>query len=203
MQYSTLCTYITTFLSGRPPESALGKGVGEEKLAKKSKNNTFENILLEAIEEVLSGLGENVKTAIFFHLEENFNTKKKEIPQKIMDFQAALEQVFGLGARNLEILFMKSLHSKIELVCKWPTWCKWVIPEVTFQEYICLMKRKFEEVGTRQKDIQVFINVPEEIETTVHSSYPMAKEEKKVSSALSCAAVCLVSFVRSRAHLEL
>lgn len=140
-------------------------------MAKKSKDNTFENILLEAVEEVLSGLGENVKTVVFFHLEENFNLKKKEIPQELVDFQAALEQIFGLGARNLEILFMKSLHSKIELVCKWPTWCKWVIPEVTFQEYICLMRQKFEEVSKTQNDIQVFINVLERNETAVHSSY--------------------------------
>lgn len=162
--------YVTTFSRGAQ-ENALENGAGAKKLAKKSKNNTFEHILLEAIEEALSVFGENVKTAVFFHLEENFNIKKKEIPQKIVDFQAALERVFGLGARNLEILFMKSLHSKIELVCKWPTWCKWVIPEVTFQEYICLMKQKFEEVGTRQKEIQVFINAPEEKITAVHSSY--------------------------------
>jgi hypothetical protein len=164
--------YITTFLRGRPRENGSWKWRRcKKKLAKDSKNNTFENILLEAIEEVLSGLGENVKTVVFFHLEGNFNIKKKEIPQKLVDFQAALEQIFGLGAKSLEILFMKNLYSKIELVCKWPTWCKWVIPEVTFQEYICLMKQKFEEVNTRQKDIQVFINVPEENETAVHSSY--------------------------------
>lgn len=116
-------------------------------MAKKSKDDTFEHFLLEAIEEALSGFGENVKTAVFLHLEENFNIKKEEIPRKIVDFQAALEHFFGLGARSLEILFMKSLHSKIELVCKWPTWCKWVIPDVTFQEYVCLVKQKFEEVG--------------------------------------------------------
>lgn len=45
-------------------------------MAKKSKDNTFEHILLEAIEEVLTGLGENVKAAVFFHLEENFNIKR-------------------------------------------------------------------------------------------------------------------------------
>jgi len=138
-------------------------------LAKKSKNDTFEHILLEAIEEGLADLGENVKTAVFSILEENFNIKKKEIPQKIMDFQVALEQVFGLGAKNLEILFMKSLHSKLMLACKWPTWCKWVIPEVTFQEYVCLMKQKFEEVEIRQKDIQVLVNVPKDEEIEVHS----------------------------------
>jgi DNA-binding protein YbaB len=33
----------------------------QKKLAKKSKNNTFEHILLEAMEEALAGLGENVK----------------------------------------------------------------------------------------------------------------------------------------------
>ena len=146
-------------------------------MAKKSENDTFEHILLEAIEEGLAGLGENVKTAVFSILEENFNIKKKEIPQKIVDFQAALEQVFGLGAKNLEILFMKSLHSKIMLACKWPKWCKWVIPEVTFQEYVCLMKQKFEGLGTRQPDIQVFMNVPEEKEIAVHSSNSLSKEK--------------------------
>ena len=140
-------------------------------MAKKSKENTFDHILLEAIEEALAGLGENVKTAVFSILEEEFNIKKKEIPQKIMDFQAALEQVFGLGAKNLEILFMKRLNSKIMLAYKWPTWCKWVIPEVTFQEYVCLMKQKYEEVRTRQKNIQIFVNAPEEKEIEVHSSH--------------------------------
>ena len=138
-------------------------------MAKKSKKDTFEHILLEAIEEGLADLGENVKTAVFSILEENFNIKKNEIPQKIMDFQLALEQVFGLGAKNLEILFMKSLHSKLMLACKWPTWCKWVIPEVTFQEYVCLMKQKFEEVEIRQKDIQVLVNVAKDEEIEVHS----------------------------------
>jgi len=138
-------------------------------LAKKSKKDTFEHILLEAIEEGLADLGENVKTAVFSILEENFNIKKNEIPQKIMDFQLALEQVFGLGAKNLEILFMKSLHSKLMLACKWPTWCKWVIPEVTFQEYVCLMKQKCEEVEIRQKDIQVLVNVAKDEEIEVHS----------------------------------
>ena len=144
-------------------------------MAKKSKKDTFEHILLEAIEEGLADLGENVKTAVFSILEENFNIKKKEIPQKIMDFQVALEQVFGLGAKNLEILFMKSLHSKLMLACKWPTWCKWVIPEVTFQEYVCLMKQKFEEVEIRQKDIQVFVNVPKDEEIEAH---PFIAKEK-------------------------
>jgi hypothetical protein len=136
-------------------------------MVKQSSEKDFEQILFEAIDETLSNLGESVKTAIYFHLKASFKIKKQEIPYRLGDFSDALERIFGLGARILEISFMKNLHSKIGLVCKWPTWCKWVIPEVTFQEYVCLMKQKFEEAGAKEEEIGVLLDAGEEQEQRI------------------------------------
>jgi hypothetical protein len=117
-------------------------------LLKKSPTKSFEQILLEAIDDALSSLGENIKTAIYFHVEKDFNVKRHEIPKRLTDFSGALERIFGIGARHLEILFMKSLHEKIRITCQLPEYewplSKWIIPELTFQEYVRLMQQKFE-----------------------------------------------------------
>ena len=130
-------------------------------MARKGHSETFNNLLLEAIDEAFSSLGESVKKSLFAHLKGQFNMKRSEIPSKIMQFSNALEQIFGIGAHHLELLFMRNLHAELQLACKWPTWCKWVIPEVTFQEYVELMRHKFEETNTEQLGIEVYVNAEE------------------------------------------
>ena len=73
----------------------------------------FNAILLEATDEGLSSLGETPKQALYFLLEEKFNIKKQEIPDKIADFEDALEKIFGPGAEFLEIIIMKCLYEKV------------------------------------------------------------------------------------------
>jgi hypothetical protein len=121
---------------------------------------------LEAIDEALLSLGENVKTSIYFHLDDLFKIKKQEIPFRIDDFSRALAQIFGLGAQSLEIMFMKSLHSKLEFYCNnGPSRRgKWVTSEVTFQEYVCLMRQQFEEATSKQKEIEVYVDAGEKQE---------------------------------------
>jgi hypothetical protein len=114
---------------------------------------TFNKILLEAIDDALSSLSESVKESIYYHLEKIFNIKKYEIPHRIDDFSDALERIFGLGARPLEIMFMKHLHNRIGLVCKWDL-PKWVVPELTFKQYVLLMKQNFEQAGANEKGIE-------------------------------------------------
>jgi hypothetical protein len=108
----------------------------------------FNNMLLEAIDEAFSSLGESVKVAIYFYLKNAFGIKKSDIPSRIPDFSTALEKIFGPGARYLEILVMKNLYAKIEVACKWPAYkwplSKWIVPEMTFQEYVRLMRQNFE-----------------------------------------------------------
>ena len=122
--------------------------MGKKQLAEQFPTKSFQKILLEVIDETLLNLGETVKTSIYFHLKNSFNIKRQDIPHKIEDFSEALEQMFGVGAKYLEISFMKSLHAKIRVTCKWPAheWplCKWVVPEITFQEYVHLIQKTFE-----------------------------------------------------------
>lgn len=85
-------------------------------MVKKNSAKSFEQILLEAIDDALSSLGENIKTAVYFHVEKSFNVKRHEIPKRLTDFLGAFERIFGIGTRHLEILFMKSLHEKSGLL---------------------------------------------------------------------------------------
>jgi len=105
---------------------------------------SFCNILLEAIDEALSSLGESAKIAMYFHLENTFKIKKREIPDRIDEFQDALEKLLGLGARHLEIMFMKNLYVKIKTVYKMDTPTR-VVSELTFGEYVRNVKRTFQE----------------------------------------------------------
>jgi hypothetical protein len=152
---------------------------GERALKKLKQAKSFDQILLEAIDEALLRLGESVKSSIYFHLDCKFKITRCEIPSKINDFSDALERIFSLGARHLEILFMKSLHSKLNLECKWPLWCKWVIPEVTFQEYVCLMRQKFEEATSEQEEIEVFVGAVEKQEYMSNYSFSKARQEAR------------------------
>ena len=74
---------------------------------------TFKKHLLEAIDESFSLLGESGKLAIYFYLEDNYDITKQDIPDKIESFAAALEDVFGMGAKLIEIQMMKKLFHKM------------------------------------------------------------------------------------------
>lgn len=73
----------------------------------------FDAILLEAIDEALSSLGDSVRQAIFFHLERSFCIRKDETPDRVGAFTQAIEAIFGAGADTLEMLIVRKLHEKI------------------------------------------------------------------------------------------
>jgi len=120
----------------------------------------FNRLLLEAIDETLSCLGESSKRATYRHLEAVFNIKQKEIPNNIDDFLRALESLFGLGAKILKIMFMKSLHAKVKVASEGAS-CEWVVPGMTFREYVELMKQHFEEASMYQ-EVGIFMDETKE-----------------------------------------
>ncbi len=105
----------------------------------------FEKLLLEAVDEQLTSLGESSKQALYFHLEKGFNIKKHEIPRKTEAFVGAMEKILGQGADYLEILIMKRLHSKIGLEVKLST------PNLTFTEYVEAAKKCYGQDRTEDK----------------------------------------------------
>jgi len=99
----------------------------------------FSAILQESIDEALLTLGENAKTSIYFHLATKFAINKRDIPDRIDDFSEALEQIFGLATRQLEILIMKYLNEKIDCSYYW-VGPKWLVPDLTFTKYVKMLK---------------------------------------------------------------
>jgi hypothetical protein len=76
--------------------------------------NNFSALLCEAVDEALTGLGESVKKAIVYHLENTFDFKMNETPQRLADFAKALEELLGPGANYVENMIIKQLHSKVD-----------------------------------------------------------------------------------------
>ena len=112
----------------------------------------FKRILLEAVDEGLSSLGESSKVAVYFHLQKNFNVRKEEIPCNVEAFAEAMEKIFGQGASFLEILIMKRLHEKVRLSLR-----KHSFQGLEFTEYVAIAKQSFlerEAIGATEKPVQ-------------------------------------------------
>jgi hypothetical protein len=116
----------------------------------------FETVLLEAVDDAFSTLGERVKIAIYFHLEHKFIIPKQDIPYRIDDFSDALELIFGMAAKQLEILIMKKLHEKITCFYEWDG-PGWLVPDLTFKQYVELLRIFHEDKGKTVK-LEVWVN---------------------------------------------
>jgi len=101
--------------------------------------HSFEKLLLEAIDEGLSSLGDSAKHAIYFHLKNNYGINRRDIPSKIEEFVDAIEKIFGLGAKILEILIMKQLYQKIGHVVEHDQ----ELENLVFTEYVATVRHTF------------------------------------------------------------
>ena len=113
----------------------------------------FERLLIEAVDEGLSSLGDSSRQAIYSYLESRFNIKREEIPSKIKAFEDALESIFGAGASFLEILVMQRLYGKTGASFKWH-----VSKDVTFSEYVSTSKSVFLEKAETSTAIVVLVD---------------------------------------------
>jgi hypothetical protein len=114
----------------------------------------FDKLLLEAIDEALSSLGEAVKNSIYSHLQNDFRIKRDEIPDRICEFSDILHKIFGLGAGRLEVKCMKNICEKVKVSMAWPEYewpmSKWIVTDITFQEYVGNAKKSY--LSERQKN---------------------------------------------------
>lgn len=99
---------------------------------------SFEELLLEAVDEGLSSLGDSSKQVVYFHLEKTFNLNRQEIPYKVEEFAEAIEKIFGLGAKVLEIVIMKQLYEKIGGVVGYDRERK----DLIFTDYVAAIKQR-------------------------------------------------------------
>jgi hypothetical protein len=109
---------------------------------REKKRNTcedkFETIILEAVDEIFSSFGRSCKKAIYFQLEHTFKIRKQDILFKIEDFANALEQIFGVGAKFIELKIIEILHQKTPNFKYSPQ-----IKDLVFAEYVENLRRFF------------------------------------------------------------
>jgi|GEM_PF-1125395 len=78
----------------------------------------FNSFLLEAVDDGLSSLGSIAKQAVYIHLKKKLDISREDIPSRIDEFAATIEEIFGAGALLIEIEIMKSLYEKVGRFCK-------------------------------------------------------------------------------------
>jgi hypothetical protein len=105
---------------------------------KKSTKCSSEAIIIEAVDEIFSSFGQSCKRAIYFQLENTFKIKKQEIPLKIEDFANAIEHIFGIGAKFIEMKIIEGLHEKTQDFMYFPR-----KEELIFTEYLASLRYSF------------------------------------------------------------
>ena len=121
-------------------------------MSKLSQQKNFDQLLIEAIDEGLSYLGEAGKASIYINLEGFFNIRKQEIPNKTDAFLSALKRIFGVGFPQLEILIQKKLQEKVRQTYNLDDPSR-LIPDLTLKKYIELMRlycKNTEKTGRTQ-----------------------------------------------------
>ena len=118
----------------------------------------FEKLLLEAVDEGLASLGDTSKQVVYFHLEKTFKLNKQEIPHKIEEFANAIENIFGHGAKLLQILIMKQLYEKVRGAIEYNT----ELEDLVFTQYVAAVKQSFLKKKTR-------IDSTQKMETKAHT----------------------------------
>ena len=129
---------------------------------KKNHFTKFEDVFQDSVEEALSCLGESVKKSIYFHLENSFLLSRQDIPCRVKDFSDALERIFGLGARHIELLIMEKLYLKVNCSYKWEG-PKWLVPDLTFEQYVELMRTGYKE-EEKTENLEVIVDEGEKQE---------------------------------------
>jgi hypothetical protein len=101
----------------------------------KSTEAEFKVAIIETVEASLSSFCNLYKEAVYLCLENTFKIKKQEIPCKIESFADALYQMFGVGAKLIEIRIIAALHKRVPEFVFFPK-----KGDVCFKEYVASLR---------------------------------------------------------------
>lgn len=99
------------------------------------KASSFDQTIIDAVDQTFSKLGVKVKQALYSFLEADYKLSKEDIPGRIGDFVNALEKIFGASALLLEIDVMKTMRQKVPAFT-----CEAKNPNLEFDDYLKSLK---------------------------------------------------------------
>ena len=100
-------------------------------LKQRQTEDEFNVAIIDTVDEIFSSFCNIDKDAFYRHLEDTFKIKKQEIPFKIAGFADAIEQIFGVGAKLIEIRIIETLHRRIPEFVFFPK-----KGDIDFKEYV-------------------------------------------------------------------
>jgi len=77
-------------------------------------NRNFEILLTKAVDNAFSSLFHSQKQNLYSHLSRCYGISRQDIPYAVDDFINVLQEIFGSGAKLIEIEMMKSLHALVK-----------------------------------------------------------------------------------------
>ncbi len=98
---------------------------------KTQKKKKLDAAILEAIDESLSPFGDSVKQAFYHQLEKRYHIRKREIPSKIEEFATAMEGIFGVGVRLIEMKILEALYARTKGFAYFPNG-----EDLVFKDYV-------------------------------------------------------------------
>ena len=73
---------------------------------------SYEEVMLQAVDEALKELGENAREVIYLEVARNHGIQREEIPAKFNQFILALRSEFGNSSKTIEALILEKLFGK-------------------------------------------------------------------------------------------
>jgi len=71
--------------------------------------------LLQAVDDGLLVLGQSARVAIYECIEKSYQVRRENIPDELLTFHRALQDLLGSGARMMERLIARDLYSRLGL----------------------------------------------------------------------------------------
>jgi hypothetical protein len=78
-------------------------------------SDSFEQLLLDSIDESMSNLGESCRSLLYTYLAAALSLKREQIPDRFEDFTAAIKDIFKLGSKVIDGLVLKTLCDKLNV----------------------------------------------------------------------------------------
>ncbi len=80
--------------------------------------DAVDRIVLEAIDEALSILGDKGRESIYYFIEREYLIEKEDIPSNLEKFSDCLHLIFGIGSNVLERHIINTLKKKADVEVK-------------------------------------------------------------------------------------
>jgi type III secretion system FlhB-like substrate exporter len=74
-----------------------------------------DELVFEAVDEILSIFGNNVKESIYYFMERNYGLNRRDIASNLEKFHESLRLIFGIGAGTIEKQIIKRLQEKAKV----------------------------------------------------------------------------------------